>query len=275
MRSSRAYAAATHVVLLLGLVGLLAPSVWMVGISLKAPGDVFKNMLNPVPMRPTFGNYAAVFEKTQIPRQFLNSVIFAVGVTLGQLIMAIPAAYALARKRTRLSNGLFSALLLTLPIPFVVEYVPNYILMSNLNLLNTFLALIVPQIANVYGIFLLRQHFRAFPTAIIEAARIDGCSEVSVLRRVVIPANRPAIAALAVYVFITTWNEYVWPLLVAPSEEMQVMTVSVANFATGEGGVQWGNIMAAATLATIPTIAVYLVLRRQVIAAFLEGALKG
>lgn len=271
----KAAATIAHIVLFVGLLVILVPLVWVLGSSFKTPNTVLSSTMNPIPSSFSLENYISVFEKTQVPRQMLNSVLFAGGVTLGQLLIAIPAAYAFARYRNRASNALFAALLLTLPIPFVVEYVPNYIFMAKLGWLNTFAALILPQLANVYALFLLRQHFLAFPKAVIEAARIDGCSELQVLTRIVVPANRGAVAAAAIYVFIMTWNEYVWPLLVAPSGSMQVITVAVANFASSEGGTSWGSIMAASVIASLPTVILYLTLRKQVVSAFLEGALKG
>lgn len=264
-----------HAILALAVVTTFVPLVWMFGLSFKLPREIFSSPTNPLPLTPTLGNYLEVFQRTDIVRQFFNSLIFAAGVTIGQILIAVPAAYALARMDFRGANLLFAAFLLTLPVPFVVFYVPNYILVSRLGLLDSFPGLIVPQIASAYGIFLLRQHFRAFPQAIIDAARVDGASEWSIVWRIVLPANRAAIVALAVFVFITTWNEFVWPLLVARDPEMYIMTVGVAQFASGEGGTQYGNIMAAAALATIPTLLAYLFIRKQILSVLTEGAVKG
>lgn len=264
-----------HVILALAVITTFVPLVWMFGLSFKLPQEVFSNPLNPIPLAPTLANYAEVFQRTNVVRQFVNSVLFAGGVTLGQILIAVPAAYAFARLEFRGSSILFAAFLLTLPVPFVVFYVPNYILVSRLGLLDSFPGLILPQIASAYGIFLLRQHFKAFPQAIIDAARVDGASEWSIVWRIVLPAHRAAIVALAVFVFITTWNEFVWPLLVARDPSMYIMTVGVAQFASGEGGTQYGNIMAAATLATIPTLLAYLFIRKQILSVLTEGAVKG
>lgn len=264
-----------HAVLALAVVTTFVPLIWMFGLSFKLPQEVFSNPLNPIPLSPTFANYAEVFQRTDIVRQFVNSVLFAGGVTIGQILIAVPAAYAFARLEFRGSSLLFAGFLLTLPVPFVVFYVPNYILVSRLGLLDSFPGLILPQIASAYGIFLLRQHFKAFPQAVIDAARVDGASEWSIVWRIVLPANRAAIVALAVFVFITTWNEFVWPLLVARDPSMYIMTVGVAQFASGEGGTQYGNIMAAAALATIPTLLAYLFIRKQILSVLTEGAVKG
>jgi ABC-type glycerol-3-phosphate transport system permease component len=168
---------AAHALLVVVVATTLGPLVWMAGISLESPVAVFRNVLNPLPEAPTLANYGTVLATTDVGRQVLNSVVFAAGVTLGQIAIAVPAAYAFARWRFPGADALFAAMLLTLPIPFVVFYVPNYILLSRFDLLNTFVGLIVPQIASAYGIFLLRQHFRAFPAEIVEAARIDGAGE--------------------------------------------------------------------------------------------------
>jgi len=275
MSGSRIGRVLAQAILALAVLTSFVPLIWMVGLSFKPSQTVFANPLNPIPASPTLGNYLQVFNKTDIVRQFFNSVIFAGGVTLGQILIAVPAAYALGRMSFRGANFLFAAFLLTLPVPFVVFYVPNYILVSSLGLLDTFPGLILPQVASAYGIFLLRQHFKAFPQSIIDAARVDGVSEWSIIWRVVLPANRAAVAALAVFVFITTWNEYVWPLLVARDPKMYIMTVGVTQFASGEGGTQWANIMAAAALATLPTLLAYLFIRKQILSVLLEGAVKG
>jgi sn-glycerol 3-phosphate transport system permease protein len=275
MSGSRLGRVLSHAIVALAVLTSLVPLIWMLGLSFKSSQTVFANPLNPIPTSPTLGNYLEVVSKTNIVRQFFNSVIFAGGVTLGQILIAVPAAYALGRMSFRGANVLFAAFLLTLPVPFVVFYVPNYILVSSLGLLDTFPGLILPQVASAYGIFLLRQHFKAFPQSVIDAARVDGASEWSIIWRVVLPANRAAVAALAVFVFITTWNEYVWPLLVARDPKMYIMTVGVTQFASGEGGTQWGNIMAAAALATLPTLVAYLSMRKQILSVLLEGAVKG
>lgn len=264
-----------HAVLGIAVALTFVPLFWMLGLSFKQPAEVFSNPLNPLTLRPTLENYRYVFETTSVLRQFLNSVVFAGGVTLGQLLIAIPAAYAFSRFRFAGMGWLFALMLLTLPVPFIVFYVPNYLLMSKLNLLNTYPGLILPQVASGYGIFLLRQHFKAFPQDVTDAARMDGAGDWRILWSIVLPANRAAVAALGVFVFITTWNEYVWPLLVASEPKMQILTVGIANLASGEAGHRWGAIMAAAALATVPALIGYLVVRRQILAMVLEGAVKG
>lgn len=273
-RATRGSALA-HLVLIAAVLATFVPLVWMLGVSFKPPQAIFANPLNPLPLHPTLSNYLEVFRTANVARQLFNSIVFAGGVTLGQVAIAVPAAYFFSRNNSQAARHLFAAFLLTLPVPFIVLYVPNYILVSDLGLLGTHAGLILPQVASAYGIFLLRQHFKAFPQSVIDAAKVDGANEWTIMWRVVFPASRAAVAALAVFVFITTWNEYVWPLLVSPEPEMHILTVGVAQFASGEGGNRWGPIMAAATLASAPTLLAYLAARKQVLAVLTEGAVKG
>lgn len=264
-----------HAVLAAAVLTTFFPLLWMLGMSLKPQELVFSNPLNPLPFPLTLENYLRVFNSNHVLRQLVNSVVFAGGVTLGQIAIAVPAAYAFSQWRFAGSQWLFAACLLTLPVPFIVFFLPHFVVVSKLGLLNTYAGLILPQIASAYGIFLLRQHFKAFPKSILDAARVDGASEWTIVWRIVLPASRAAVGALAVFVFINTWNEFVWPLLVAPEPEMHILTVGVAQFASAEGGTRWSTIMAAASITCAPTLLAYLLVRKRMLAVILEGAVKG
>ncbi|MCO5220448.1 MAG: carbohydrate ABC transporter permease [Thermomicrobiales bacterium] len=263
-----------HLVLILAVAFTFAPLVWMLGLSLKAPAQIFENPLRPLTTSPTLVNYRDVASRLDVLRQLTNSVIFAGGVTLLQLLIAIPAAYAFARWKFRGNALIFSLMLLSIPIPFVVYYVPNYVLMARWDLLNTYAGMILPQAASAYAIFLLRQHFRAFPRAIIEAARLDGAGDLRLLWQVVLPNNIGAITALAIIIFIGSWNEYIWPLLIAPDKSMYTLTVAVGAMSGGEGGTRWGATMAAAVIASVFTLGAYLVSRKRLLKAMAEGGVK-
>lgn len=266
--------AVVHLLLILAVAFTFAPLLWMLGLSLKQPAGIFDQPLRPLPARPTLANYQDVLERLDVARQLLNSVIFAGGVTLLQLAIAIPAAFAFARWKFRGNTLLFSLMLLSIPIPFVVYYVPNYVLMARWDLLNSYAGMILPQAASAYAIFLLRQHFRAFPQAIIEAARLDGAGDLRLLVQVVLPNTVGAITALAIIIFIATWNEYVWPLLIAPDKSMYTLTVAVGAMSGGEGGTRWGATMAAAAIASAFTLGAYLVSRKRLLKAMAEGGVK-
>ena len=263
-----------HLVLIGAVAFTFAPLLWMLGLSLKEPAGIFDYPLRPLPTRPTLANYRDVIERLDVTRQLVNSVVFAGGVTLLQLLIAIPAAFAFARWKFRGNTLIFSLMLLSIPIPFVVYYVPNYVLMARWDLLNSYAGMILPQAASAYAIFLLRQHFRAFPRAIIEAARLDGAGDLRMLWQVVLPNTVGAVTALAIIIFIATWNEYVWPLLIAPDKSMYTLTVAVGAMSGGEGGTRWGATMAAAAIASAFTLGAYLVSRKRLLKAMAEGGVK-
>lgn len=275
MSSSRSAQIVAHILLAISIVITVAPLVWMIGLSFKSNQEMYTHFLRPVPVDPTLEQYRYVTETYNMLRQGMNSVIFSAGVTIGQVVVAILAGFAFARYSFRGARLIFGLFIVTLPIPFVVYYVPNYLLMSELGWLNTYQGMILPQVASAYGIFLLRQHFLAFPKEIMEAARVDGASDWRILWTIIVPTMRAAIAALSIYVFISTWNEYVWPFLVANQPDMHILTVGLASLSSGEAGRSWGAIMAAASLAAIPVVILYVLIRKQLLAMFVEGAVKG
>jgi len=262
-------------VLVLAVAAVLFPMVYQVGLSFKPPQEVFGSPFSPLSWPFTLENYRYVLETMPFGRYLFNTLVFALGVTLGQTFLAILAAYAFSFYRFRGQELLFGAALLSLMVPFVVTYMPNYLLLARLNLLNTLTGMILPMLAGGYGIFLLRQHFKSFPASILEAAQIDGANSWQVLWRVLVPANRAAIFALAIYLFVNAWNQFIWPLLVANRPEAYVLTVAVQRFAGGEGINNWGAMMAAATLATVPTLLLYVAMRRAILQTLTEGAIKG
>ncbi|MBF6595607.1 MAG: carbohydrate ABC transporter permease [Thermaceae bacterium] len=261
--------------LLLAVALVLAPLLYQVGLSLKPANGVLASVLSPFSWPLTLDNYRMVLERLPFFRYLFNTLVFALGVTLGQIGLAVLAAYAFSFYRFWGREILFGLVLVSLMVPFVVTYLPNYLLLARWNLLNTLPGLILPMLAGGYGIFLLRQHFRSFPQSILEAAQVDGAGSWQTLWWVLVPANRPAILALAVYLFINAWNQFVWPLLVANKPEVYVLTVAVQRFAGGEGVNNWGAMMAAATLSTLPTLLLYLGMRRSILETFTEGAVKG
>ena len=266
---------AARIVLAGAIVTVVLPLLYMVGTALRVESSVFADALNPIPLQPTLENFWVAATTMNYPHMLLVSIIFAGGVTLGQLGIAVLAAYAFGCRRFPGDGALFAVMLATIPIPFVVTYVPNYLLLAHTHLLNTYLGLILPQVASAYGIFLLRQHFRAFPRSILEAAEIDGASSWRTLWRIVVPANLPVIFALSVYIFVNTWNQYIWPLLAMADPHMHTLTVGVQDFAAGEGGSHWGALMAGAVLATLPTFLVFFAARRPILETLMEGAVKG
>ncbi len=258
---------------------VLLPLIYMVGISLKPAGRVFENVFLPFTTTVTLQNYENVLKTVPMFRYLWNSILFSFGVAIGQLLLALPAAFAFSYYEFRLKKTLLALVILSLMVPFVVTYIPNYLLLADLKLINTLPGLILPMlgISLGFGIFLLRQHFMSFPKEILEAAMIDGAASWQVLLRVVAPANISAITALLIYILINTWNQFIWPLLIGGGrEEAYTLTVGVQMyFINPEAGNRWGAILAASVLAALPTVIVYLIMRKGVLRTFTEGAIKG
>lgn len=258
---------------------VLMPLVYLVGISFKAPQLIFANPILPFTIPPSLENYQAVLTQMDIPRYLLNSIAFAGSVTLGQLALAIPAAFAFAYFNFRFKNLFLGMIIISLMVPFVVTYIPNYLLLAQWRLINTLPGLILPMlgISLGFGIFLLRQHFMSFPREVMEAAMIDGANSWDILWRVLMPANLSPVLAVGIYVLINTWNQFIWPLLVGGGNPRSyTLTVAVQIFYTSpEGGDYWGAIMAASVLTSLPTAIIFILMRRRVLTTFVDGAIKG
>jgi sn-glycerol 3-phosphate transport system permease protein len=264
-----------RLVLFMTVAAVLLPLVYQFGLSFKVQSEIFRQPLAPISFPPTLANYQRVLSQLPMLQYLQNTLIFAGGVTVGQILLAIPAAYAFSHYQFRFQKLLFALVLLSLMVPFVVTYLPNYLLLANWRMLNTMPGMIVPMLTSGYGIFLLRQHFKNFSSSILEAARIDGANSWQVLWRILVPANISAITALAVYLLVNTWNQYIWPLLVGNDPDVYTLTVAVQRYANSEGGSDWGAMMAVSVLATLPTIVIYIFMRKGIIRTFSEGAVKG
>ncbi|MFD3004573.1 carbohydrate ABC transporter permease [Thermus tengchongensis] len=253
---------------------VLLPFAYQVSLSLTPPEALFGS---PWPFHHplTLENYRVVLEKLPMGRYTLNTFLFALGSALGQILLGLLAAYALVFRPppwTGLFLGLF---VLSMLVPFVVTYLPSYLLVARLGLLNTFPGLILPMLTAGYAAFLLRQHFLGFPREILEAAVVDGAGTRDLLFRILVPANLPTLLALFITLFIGAWNQFVWPLLVANRPDMYVLTVAVQRFAGGEGANAWGPLMAASVLATLPTLVLFLAFHRTILQTLMEGGVRG
>lgn len=262
----------THLVL--GGLSLIMvfPVFWAVTASLRSPDDVFN--LDPLPTRPTLDNYRQALETFPLARLLANTALMAAGVTAGQVLISVLAAYAFVRFEFRGRGVAFAATVGTILVPQQVLIVPNYLLAAELGWIDSYLGLVVPQIATTaFGIFLLRQHMRSFPRALLDAAELDGATHREVLWRIVVPNLRPAISALAILFFIGSWNEYLWPLLIIQSADEGTVQVGLQSF-FGDQGTAWGRLMAAASLSSLPVLLVYVLAQRRIIDAFLRAGIR-
>jgi multiple sugar transport system permease protein len=253
----------------------LFPFLWMVATSLKPPQDIFLPGLHLVPTSVTWGNYVTAVQKVPLLRFLLNGVIVAGGVLVLQLVVIIPAAFAFARIDFPGREVMFALLLAALVVPGYVTSVPNFLLLSDLRLTNTYWALILPFVGSAFGIFLMRQFFRQIPGEILDAALIDGCNTARLLWHVLLPLVRPAIAAFSVFSVVTHWNDFFWPLVVIQSTHLYTPPAGIAYFADADGGANWGAVMAASVIIVAPLVVMFMAARRQFIESLAHVSVKG
>jgi len=256
----------SHALLIAGSLLMLMPFAWMLATAFRAPSEIFEVSLLPWPRTWFgFGHFAEVFRSVPIGRFMLNGVVVCAGILLVQLLVAIPAAYALAKLQFRGRGLLFVAVLGAFSIPIQVTALPLYIGLSGVGWLNTYTAQMLPFFLSLFAIFLLRQNFKSFPDEIIEAARLDGLREIEILWRIVVPAARPAIAAFSIFSVVAHWNDLYWPMIVITSTELAPPPLGMLLFASAEAGANYGALMAGATLITAPLVLAFLLARRRFI----------
>lgn len=258
---------------LLALV-VLFPLLYALGTSLKTTAEVNQYPPTLWPHVFTAGNYPDALRVAPIARFLLNSFIQSGAVTVGQLVTAALAAFAFSFIEFPGRQALFFLFLSTLMIPAEVTLIPNYLTVRSLGWLNTYPALVAPFLATAFGTFLLRQFFLTVPRELWDAARIDGCSRRRFLVQILAPLARPAFATLAIYAFLSTWNQYLWPLLVINSQQMRTVQIGLAILQSQES-VSWSLVMAGIVLIVAPTIFLFLIGYRHVVRGLTAGAVKG
>ncbi|KQN75167.1 carbohydrate ABC transporter permease [Devosia sp. Leaf64] len=263
--------AAGHVLMVLLSIFCLFPVYWMLASSLRPANAMFETSLVPTSM--SLDNYTQAIDAIPIARMLINTLIFSVLSTVFQLLTGILAAFAFARWKFRFDKLVYTAIALTWLVPFQVVMIPNYLLIAQMGLLDSVAALILPNLAAALAILLLAQAMRGFPREVIEAARMDGARNWRILWEVLVPNLRGTIASLAILIFISSWNEYFWPLLLSRTAENSVIQIGIQMFMTAEGN-QWGPLMAASTLASLPVLLIYIVLQRQVVQSFMKSGIR-
>jgi len=277
MRRSLPARVGIYAVLLAAAVAMVLPFWWALTTSFKLPGDIFSG--SPIPDPFTLANYQDVFRRLPFPTYFLNSVIVS-GLVVGlNVIFGTAAAYAFAKLRFPGRDLIFFLFLLTLMVPFQVNLIPLYRIMVELHKIvpaigvDTYFGIVAPGAVQVFGIFLMRQFLRAIPDEILESARIDGASELRIVRSIVFPIARPGMATLAIFTFLGAWNDFLWPLIVTNSDEMRTMPVGLALLARKNAS-NWGDTMAGTVLTAAPLIVMFLILQRRFIEGLTAGSVK-
>jgi len=251
----------------------IAPLAWMVSVSLMSPGDA--TMVPPalLPRRTTFENYAELFARAGMGRSVLNSVVLTAAVTLVSLLFNVAAGYAFAKLRFAGRDRIFKLLLGALVIPAQVAMVPLFLMLKQLGLVNSYGGVIVPAMASIFGIFLVRQYALTIPDDLLEAARIDGASEFRIFRSVVVPVLTPIIVTLAVFTSLGTWNDFMWPLIVLNDRELYTLPVALASLSR-EHVQDTELMMAGSVLTTLPVLLVFLLLQRFYMQGLMLGSVK-
>ena len=227
-----------------------------------------------IPSDPTLANFERLFDTQPVLRWFFNTIVFAGSVTLFNLVFDSLAGYALAKIEFVGREKLFLLFVATVMVPAMVTLIPVYVLLSELGWVNSYQGLIAPLIANPLGIFLLRQHFKGLPSALGDAAEIDGCNEFQTFYKVYLPLAKPALATLGIYTFVTTWKNFEWPLIIASDQSMY--TLPVALFAVrNQYFTEWGLVMAAAAVIVLPLIVVFMSAQRYFIRGMTLSGMKG
>lgn len=263
------------VLLILTAVVSLFPMYWLYVQAFTPTFNSPKTPPDILPLNASLANFARLLTSARdYPRWATNSLIVSVSVTAFHLVFDTLAGYAFAKKQFPGRTLLFWLILSTLMIPSQVTLVPLYIMTRNLGLINSLWAVILPGTANVFGIFLMRQYIQTLPRELEEAARMDGCSELGVFWRVIVPLCQPALAALAIFTFVRHWNDFLWPLVVLQKSPNFTLVVGVASL-QGEFSTDYGIIFAGAALAALPMIAFFLVFQRYFIEGVRMGAVKG
>ena len=255
---------ALYAALILGSVIMLAPFLIMLVVSLF-PNEAFLARRFPLDQL-TLANYAETFRVVPFSRYFLNSTIVTVSVTVLQILISSLAAFAFARLRFRGREALFLLYLATLMIPAQVTLIPNFLIIRNLRWYDTYMALIVPGMFSALSTFLLRQYYRGIPLDLDEAARMDGASSFRIWLQVIVPLSWPVMAALAIFTFQATWNDFLWPLVVTGSDEMRTIPIGLSYF-VGQYGTSWNLLMAGSVIALLPVLVIYLLAQKT----FVQG----
>lgn len=256
-----------YVVLTLLLILVITPFVWMVLGSFKTQTELLQSPPTWLPEVWTLDNYQRLFDRLAFSRYFTNSTIVAIVVTVGNLLFSSMLGYALAHLRYPGKNVIFGAVLGTLMVPGLVLFIPQFVLIVNMGLANTLPALILPFLVQPFGVFLMRQFFLGLPGELKEAGRIDGVGEVGIFFRIYMPLAVPAFATLGILTFLGSWNNFLWPLVVATTERTYTLPVALALVSTGQNQTDYGLLMAGATIVVTPILLIFLLFQRL----FIEG----
>jgi multiple sugar transport system permease protein len=263
-----------YALLVLGAILALLPLIWMVSASLMPTGAANTYPPRLFPRTVTFEHYRTIFTRLEMGRYLLNSALIAFSVTAISLIINSMAGYAFAKLRFHGRDRVYRLLMTGLVIPVQVAMLPLFLMFKEMGLINSYWGVIVPSMASIFGIFLIRQYALAIPDDLLDAARIDGAGELRIYRSIVLPAIIPILATLAIWTFLTTWNDFMWPLIVLSDDAKYTLPVALANL-SGEHVQDTELMMAGSVVTVLPVLLVFLFLQRYYVQGIMAGAVKG
>jgi multiple sugar transport system permease protein len=252
----------------------LFPLAWMLAASVMAPGEASASPPPLVPSEPTLASYRELFTRGDIARNLINSLGLALAATALSLAFNVTAGYAFAKLRFTGRDLIWKLLLGVMLIPGQVAMIPLFLMLKQIGLVNSYAGVLIPSLANVFGIFLVRQYALSIPDELLEAARIDGAGEWRIFRSVVLPVLRPVLVTLAIFAFLGSWNDFLWPLIVLADDARQTLPVALAALAR-EHAADNELMMAGAVVTILPVLVVFLALQRYYIHGLLAGSVKG
>jgi multiple sugar transport system permease protein len=256
-----------YAVLGLGLLVVVGPFVWMALAAVKPEAEIRSVPPTWLPETWTLDNFTELFTRLDFPQYFFNSTLVAVLITAGNLVFCSLLGYALAKLSFPGRKALSLVVLGMLMVPGMVTFVPQFVLVSNMGLANSYAGLVLPFLAGPFGVFLMRQFLMSIPDDLIEAARVDGAGEWRIFWRIVLPLCRPALATLGILTFLSSWNNFLWPLVVATTEDKYTLPVALALYSVGQNRTDFGLLLAGAVVVVLPVLIVFLILQRH----FLRG----
>lgn len=264
-----------YLLLILGILLMVGPFLWMLLGSLKTQAEFLASPPTFLPNAASTDNYERLFTQLDFPRFFFNSSLVAVIVTVGNVLFCPMLGFALAKLQWRGKRLIMGLVLATLMVPAGITLIPNFVLMANLGLVNTYPGLILPFLVLPFGVFLTRQFMYGIPDELLEAARIDGANEWRIFWQVVVPLTVPVLATLGILTFLGSWNSFIYPLVMAQEPEMYTLPVALATFATGDHQADHGMLMAGSVVLVVPVLIIFILFQRWITEGIATTGLKG
>jgi multiple sugar transport system permease protein len=263
-----------YALLLLLAVSMLIPFLWMISTSLMGELEVYQFPPKLLPSEFRWSNFAEAMTLQPFWRFFFNTAVVATASVIGQLLFCSMAAYAFARMKFKWRDRIFGLYLATMMIPAIVTIIPAFLIINIFGWMNTYWALFTPMVSSVWGIFLLRQFFQTIPKDLEDAARVDGASEFTIFWRIVLPLSKPALATLAIFAFMGSWKDFLWPLIVTNRPDMRTVEVGIASF-SNLYTTDWPHQMAAAVVVMLPIVIVFFFAQRYFVRGITLTGMKG